>query len=400
MSRNDADRDLHELMSSVADAVHLQEGEAGVARVLRAIHGLAPAPIRALSRHTGLPVPLVAAINNELRARGAVTTGRPSTLTPVGNEMVRRLGAGVEADPSCTCCDGHSLVIPDELKPVVDELAAITAAMPPVDLTLDQSYVTAESKVRRVLAAIRHRALPARGLLIVGDDDLVSLAAVAVGAATGVSLAERLAVVELSGEVLAAIADGARRWGAAPELVQHDLREPLPESLRDGFEVAVTDPPYTPEGARLFLSRAIEGLRPGPARNIVFSFGPKGPEEALQVQRSLVEMGLTVEEMHRNFNEYLGSGILASTSHLSILATTQRTHPAVCGVHGGALYTADKRGRGRMYVCITCGSRCVVGPDAQWPRHADLKAAGCDSCGGRRFRPLQLEPRSNDGPAR
>jgi predicted methyltransferase len=45
--------------------------------------------------------------------------------------------------------------------------------------------------------------------------------------------------------------------------------------LSDGFDLVMTDPPYTPEGARLFLSRAVEGLRPGPGWSIAFSFGPK-----------------------------------------------------------------------------------------------------------------------------
>ena len=99
----------------------------------------------------------------------------------------------------------------------------------------------------------------------------------------------------------------------------------------------MTDPPYTVEGARLFLSRAVEGLRPGPGRAIAFSFGPKNPDDALRVQEAVTELGLTVQAMHRNFNEYVGAGIIGGTSHLQYLTTTARTAPVVDGVYAGPI---------------------------------------------------------------
>ena len=80
-----SDFTLAELLSEVAGAVGLAEGDAGVRRVLLAIRQLEPASTRSVSRQTGLPVPVVAAVNNELRARGVVTRSGP-----VGHRQRRR----------------------------------------------------------------------------------------------------------------------------------------------------------------------------------------------------------------------------------------------------------------------------------------------------------------------
>jgi N4-bis(aminopropyl)spermidine synthase len=379
------------LLASVARAVGLQEGEAGVRDVLRAIQRLEPASTRAVSRQTGLPVPLVAAVTNELRTRGVVGTQRPSRLTDRGRELIAELGAPVALDPGCPSCHGHTVVIPPALTPVVDLLAATLERGPAADLTLDQSHCTAATKVRRVLYLIRTGALPGSSLLLVGDDDLMSLSVAAVARALGRPLVGRLAVVDISAEILDFIRTGFAELGQAAELVRHDLREALPPELRGGFDAAMTDPPYTVAGARLFLSRAVEGLRPGPGQPIFFSFGPKGPDDLLAVQRVVTELGLTVQAMYRNFNEYAGSGILGGTSHLHHLASTSATRPVVPDGYAGPLYTADtRRTAGRVYACQGCGCRYTVGVQQRFVTIAALKAARCEKCGADSFRPMQL----------
>lgn len=384
------------VLTDVADAVGLQEGAAGVREVLRAVYQLSPPASRVVSRQTGLPVPIVAAVSNELRARGILTRDRPARLSAQGMALVDQLGMTASVlDPTCESCRGSQVCIPAELTAAVDRLAQIMSQAPAVDLTLDQSYCTPETKVRRVLYLIRAGSLPAESLLLVGDDDLMSLAVAVVGASLGIPLARRLTVVDISSPVLQFLAAWSAPIGLSAELVRHDLRAPLPANLRGQFGTAMTDPPYTPDGARLFLSRAVEGLAPGPGQTVFFSFGPKGPDDALTVQRSIADLGLVSAEMIRNFNEYEGAGILGGTSHLQHLITTSRTQPLVESEYRGPLYTADLRNADRRYQCLTCGDRIVVGPGSAWATVGQLKAKGCTHCGGTRFRPLQLVSHSH-----
>lgn len=360
----DAERRTDELATvaeSVAAAVGLQEGAPGVRRILSTIQRLSPAPAREVSRRVGIAVPLVAAVSNELRSRGVLTTDRPARLTPYGRSLLDHGPNGLLADEAgelpaalrlTDLTAGGGDRVPVGLRPAVDRLAELASRVPRVDLSLDQSHCTVETKLRRIALLYQLDILPAESVLILGDDDLMSLSLLAAGAALGRPVARRIAVVDVAAELLDFI--GSEVHGAEVERYRHDLRDPLPERLRGRFDVAMTDPPYTTEGARLFLSRVVEGLHPGPGRSVAFSFGPKGPDDALEVQQVLTELGLAVQATYRGFNEYLGSGLLGGTSHLHWLVTTAATATTVPGRYPGPLYTAELRGtRSRVRLAET-----------------------------------------------
>jgi predicted methyltransferase/DNA-directed RNA polymerase subunit RPC12/RpoP len=385
--------ELSRTLSEVAEAVTLQEGEAGVRQILRAIGQLEPASTRAVSRQTGLPVPVVAAVSNELRARGLVTRERPAKLTPRGRELLGGEVPDLRPAVVCPCCQGWGLA-DGPLAGLAGELAEMMAASPAADVSLDQSHSTAETKVRRVLYLLRHGLLPAPDLLLLGDDDLMAITVAMAGAKLGYPLAGRYVVVDVAPDYLDFIRDRLAGLGVSAEIAEHDLRKPLAGVLNREFELVMTDPPYTVEGARLFLSRAVEVLRPGPGRAIAFSFGTKGPEDTLRVQEAITELGLTVAGLHRDFNSYHGASVIGGRSNLYHLVSAQRTKPLVVGEYQGKLYTAQARAADRVYRCLQCGARHVVGPGASWRTIGELKQAGCPACGGQRLRPLQLAPRT------
>ncbi|MFD5267503.1 GNAT family N-acetyltransferase [Streptomyces sp. NPDC058335] len=366
--------------------------------MLRALRRLAPASTRDISRATGLPVPIVAALGNELRRRDLLTKERPSRLTTAGLDLVAELGMGLTLDATCTTCEGRELVIPDVLEEAVRRLSDLMESGPAADMSIDQSHCTPETKVRRVLALLAAGALPGGSLLLIGDDDLVSLAVAVVGDVLGSPIVERVTVVDISPEILAYIRKVSAGLGTRVETVEHDLRHPLPAELHSGFDVAMTDPPYTAEGARLFLSRAVEGLRPGPSHSIFFSFGGKSPDEMLEVQREIMALGLVTNGYIRNFNEYRGSGILGGVGFFQHLLTTTST-ASHQGDFEGPLYTGDKRTRQREYTCVACDAQLRVGPGARWTSVAALRDEGCPRCGKGPFRPGRLVAADEPTPA-
>ena len=76
--------DVDVVVAEVASAVGLAEGPAGVRDVLRVIAHHEPVATREVGRLAELPVPIVAAVCNELRKRGVVDRARPVRLTPAG----------------------------------------------------------------------------------------------------------------------------------------------------------------------------------------------------------------------------------------------------------------------------------------------------------------------------
>jgi predicted methyltransferase len=357
------------IVREVVEAVRLAEGEAGVHDVLRAVRRDGPVSTRELSRATGLPVPIVAAVSGELRKRGIVARERPTRLTDEG----RRLFAASEgARPP--------------LAPVLADLTALAERAPRARSELDQSHCTVETKLRRALLLRDEGALEGKRVLLLGDDDLLSLALHRLGLLETIG---ELVVVDVDPAVLAFIALGLRRT-VPVACVEHDLRLPLPPAFAGRFDTVFTDPPYTAEGAELFLSRAATALAPRVGGSVFLSFGAKPPAESLRVQSAIAAMGFVIRDIRRNFNDYMHASILGGASHLYHLTTTNRTRPLAVGVHRGDLYTGDKR-PARRYRCASCGGVQQVGRGARWVTVDLLKGDGCPECGATRFLPL---PRS------
>jgi N4-bis(aminopropyl)spermidine synthase len=387
--------DMDSVIADVASAVGLAEGRSGVSDVLRAIARSEPVAVRDVSRAAELPVPIVAAVCNELRKRGVVDRTRPVRLTAQGRELLASRHPDLTG--ACPCCGGSGLAVPDALAGLAAVLEQAAAGAPQAKPELDQTHCTVGTKIRRVLRMHEAGALAGRRILLLGDDDLISVAIAAFAAALGLrSGIERLAVIDTDPEVLTWAGERIAGTGADVdvELIEHDLRAPLPAGLAGGFDVACTDPPYTVAGAELFLSRAVAGLAPEPGRHVFFSFGARRPDEALRTQELIASMGLTLRGLWPGFNEYLGAGILAGTSHLYHLRSTASARPLIDGEFPGPLYTAESRAAAtRPYRCAGCRAVHEVGPRSTWPGIAALQAAGCPQCGGATFRPMPLRPR-------
>jgi predicted methyltransferase len=167
--------------------------------------------------------------------------------------------------------------------------------------------------------------------------------------------------------------------------VHHDVRQLLPGSLRRVFDVVATDPPYTLEGARLFLGRATEALSSDGV--CFFSFAQWAPRETLALHEVFVSYGLAVRAVRPDFNRYVGASILGGVGQLIELVQTAgqaQDLPA----WDGPLYTAQVNPRLRTYVCAECGNETVLGQNGAPETIEALKAAGCAVCGGHTFRRL------------
>lgn len=319
----------------------LAEGERGVRSVLSALARLEPVSTRRLSRTVDLPVPIVASICGELRKRELVADERPTRLTPLGRELYGAGALAVRGSATCPTCSGRGLVVPRELASLMTEMNRIGQVAPPPRAELDQCHCTADTKLRRVLVLHEMDALVGRRILLLGDDDLVSLAIRAVVRQSGsAATIAQLTVVDSDREVVRTVREGLAGAAFPYSCVEHDLREPLPATLSREFDTVVTDPPYTLAGAELFLSRAADVLE-GAGGDVLLSFGSRRPEVAYRVQHAIAEMGFAIVRLHRDFNEYVGGGALAGTSSLYQLEATAALRPRITGSFAGPLYTAD-----------------------------------------------------------
>jgi N4-bis(aminopropyl)spermidine synthase len=331
------------IVRDVAAAVGLREGERGVRAVIAALARLEPVSIRRLSRTVALPVPIVASVCGELRKRLVVADEPPAQLTSAGRRLFGDGRLRLPGTGTCPTCAGRGVISPGEFSGIARELATFVEKAPPRRLDLDQCQCTVGTKLRRVLAMHEADALVGRRILLLGDDDLTSLAIAAVvqhfGSASTIS---RLVVLD---------ADAALVEFLAAELIDapfpcscrhHDLRDPLPPEFLGAFDTVATDPPYTVAAARLFLSRAADALT-GPGGSVFLSFGSRRPEAPFRLQQAIAEMGFATRRLVPDFNDYFGAGALGGTSQLYHLVATEHLRSLISETYGGPLYTMQLR---------------------------------------------------------
>jgi predicted methyltransferase len=304
------------VIDEVARAVTLAEGRRGVEAVLAALARLEPVSVRALSRAADLPVPIVAAVCGELRQRGHVSETRPVQFTREGRRRFAKAGASIAT--ACPTCGGRGVALPPALARLRRGLASLADTAPPPLVELDQCHCTPKTKLRRVLAMHDAGGIGGRRILLLGDDDLMSVALLRFARQFRVPI-EELAVLDIDERLLDFI--GAELDGAPfpHQCLRWDARRQFPSSLAGRFDTVVTDPPYTAAGAGLFLTSAVKALR-GDGSSVFLSFGSRRPGVQLQVQRTIVQLGLEIRSLTRDFNDYLGAGVLGGTSHLYHLA--------------------------------------------------------------------------------
>lgn len=212
---------------------------------------------------------------------------------------------------------------------VLDRLEELVAKAPRARLQLDHVSATPETVLRRALLLGARFWLTGAKVLCVGDHDLTSLAVRLVHPEAEVT------VVDIDDRILAYI--DAQNLGVRTHWA--DLRLGIPASAHD---LAITDPPYTPEGVGLFVARAVEGLTDDGRVLLAYGAGERMPMLAFKVQQSLSDLNLAYEAIYPDFNRYFGAEAIGSAADLYILRPTTKTRPAVSARvdrYGTAIYT-------------------------------------------------------------
>lgn len=295
----------------------------GYFRVLKALASERSLSASALVERSGEPPSVIRALANEnaswLAEESGAYRATETGLSALARELVQRVRADDSSDAA-----------------VVERLGRVAPKRGKIKRELDQVYATLETSARRARLLI-DRGDVQRGLCLLGDDDLLSLALFYAGVDRPVT------VLEIDGDLVRLYQEEARKERFDLHVVHRDLREPLPKELRHRFGAVFTDPPYAKEGFGLFLSRAIEVSREDAIVSVCFGASRRAHERGLEKQRILTDVGLLVLEAIPDFNEYSGAHAIGSRSALFRTQKTARSKPLP--PPDGPLYTrrAPKR---------------------------------------------------------
>lgn len=200
----------------------------------------------------------------------------------------------------------------------------------------DQFTATANTVGRRAVLMDFFADILGKRILFLGDDDFTSLAVAFLGKAQVVVAAD------IDKRILDSIQNCSDKLSCQIHTREYDARQVLLSELAGKFDVVFTDPPYTPEGVSLFLSRATSALDPtNQAARIYLCYGnsDRAKERYLPVYESIISSGLMIRWVFDKFNRYSGGESIGSASSLFICDVTPKTRPLIKGVHSQNIYT-------------------------------------------------------------
>ncbi len=221
-------------------------------------------------------------------------------LTDKGKEYAEKLGIRAYVDPVCDHCKGKTVIIKEEYKPLYEEFLKIANDRPKAITAFDQGYVTPEDTIRRVLLMHRFGDVENKRILILGDDDLTSIALALTG------LPKDILVLEIDERLINFINKVAEERGwANVKAITYDARYPFSEEIQRQYDTFVTDPVETVKGISLFLSRCIQGLKgEGSAGYFGLTHIEASRKKWHQIQRNLLDMNLVITDIIRRFSDY------------------------------------------------------------------------------------------------
>lgn len=258
----------------------------------------------------GRPFHLVSGVAAFLEDQGLLhaTSSGQISLTRAGNQLCRSRGLHPRRRYRCRPCQGRGISLGRFSRPL-ERFRRLAEGRPEPVMQFDQAYVTPDTTMARLAFMADRGDLEGRDLLVLGDDDLMGLAAALTG------LPRKVVVLEIDARLNQFMETAASSEGLSLDVVTHDLAEPLPEGLAASFDTFFTDPPDAPGGMSLFLSRGIESLNsPGTAGY----FGLTVIESSLyrwrELQQHLVrDCRVVITDLIPDFSTYVNWGYLGST---------------------------------------------------------------------------------------
>lgn len=223
----------------------------------------------------------------------------------------------------CPSCDGRGISL-DDFRTALARFERIAENRPKPIEEFDQAYVSTATTMARVALMADRGDLRGRRLLVLGDDDLVGIAAALTG------LPSRVTVIEVDERLVEFTASASERESLGVEVAVHDLRDPLPDELIGSFDTFLTDPPDTVPGLELFIARGLTSLaKPGGAGYFGMTLIESSLPKWRELQSILVgKYKVAITDIVDDFSTYINWDYLPGSVRSDLEpATTQPIRP-------------------------------------------------------------------------
>lgn len=379
---------MQKKLQQITADMQLEEHYHTLEKALLALYFHKNCTTKTLAHTTGLPIPIVSAMKKEFAKQG---WGKHS-LTKKGRLAVSQYfqlsGADAKLYYQLTADEAFRT---EWITQNISELSTIYDARLAADVTIDQAKCTVETAFKRALLSLDYAMLLNKRILCLGDDDFISIALAYLLKKIAPHSATKIVVLDIDRRVLDMISKIAKDYELPIKTDYYDVQETLPETYARQFDCVYTDTPYTLIGAQLFLSRAINALKPEAMRHVFFSYAKRSYQKQRELQQSLHAMGFVIKSIKHDINIYEGAQVLGATSSLFVLQTTEQMISYIPDQRKfmRPIYTGEIERKSVVYQCASCQHSLTVGAGHQYNTIAQLQESGCPNCKSKKF--LQMK---------
>jgi len=199
---------------------------------------------------------------------------------------------------TCDLCNSKIVPLKGRLLEIAETMKKIYSKKPTPTFVYDQRPVNFETTVRRALYLLWRNDLTGKNILVLGDDDLTSIAIALIGEA------KRIMVLDIDARLISFIDKISKEYSLKIETLKCDFTKGAPEGLKGAFDVFLTDPTPNPDCFSLFISLGASFLKKGKERVGYVSFFPSHQDIKIDFQKILTAFDLIITDMIPRFTEY------------------------------------------------------------------------------------------------
>lgn len=278
----------------------------------------------------------------ELYEKGFIATDEKGFyLTGKGNSEVnpKSLVFGAKL---CHTCLGKRFILEGKFKETIEEFRRITAKRPSPNLKFFQGYMLEEDVVARVALMHSYGDLCDKSVVLIGDDDLLSVALAITG------LASRITVLDIDKRLGNFIKNVNKDYGFNIEYINYNVADPLPKDLRGMFNVFSSEPLETLSGLRAFITRGTACLKENGVGYFGLTLHEASLKKWLSLQKLLARMNCVITDVIQGFSSYpMDYGTVNYEMFLHNLGFTVGKNPGI-NWYKSALFRFEALGKTKL----------------------------------------------------
>ncbi|MEM5826260.1 MAG: bis-aminopropyl spermidine synthase family protein [Candidatus Aenigmatarchaeota archaeon] len=236
-------------------------------------------------------------IIKEMENKGIIKISHDGKIKLVDKNVISNLKIK-KINARCKSCESTGYIVSNFYKKILERFERICKNRPEAIEKYDQGFIDPEGIVRRV-EFIHERGDIYRDIIVLGDDDLISIAC------SLTRLPNRVVVLEIDERIVNFINSIAKKYKLNLEAHIYDAQRKIPREFEKSFDVFITDPVETLLGLKLFFSRLVSALR-GIGSSGYFGITPLEASRTkwYYIEKMLYDMGFVITDIKRQFNVY------------------------------------------------------------------------------------------------